>query len=197
MGSAHMFVIFYIFIGLIVCFELYLAIKFIEYFYCACIMNQPPNVDTPKKTRQKIIEQINTYYKNAKTVCDIGSGYGNLARYIQRHTKTKVFALENMAFSAFVSKVIDLFYFGKTKTIWCDAYKYLDKTNKVFDIGIAYLGPIHVQKLKKYKKKVHVLICLDFKLNNIKPVRVIDAGRGYTRYNNKKYPHKLFIYEFK
>jgi tRNA A22 N-methylase len=146
---------------------------------------------------RKVIEQINTYYSDAKNICDIGSGFGFMTRCIARYTKANVIGLENVRFSALVSNILNMFSFGKVKTIRCDAYEYLSKTKKIFDVGIAYLGPKEVQNLKKYKQKMRVLICLDFEIYGLRPVRIVDVGHGFTYFNHKKYPHKLFIYEFK
>ena len=187
----------YFFAAIILYINVYLLLKFIEYFYCAFIARQPPNVTSSNAMKQKVLEQINTCYKNAKNICDIGSGYGSFTRFIAKNTKADVIGIENMAFSAFAAKVLDLFCFRNVKTIKADAYEFLDKTNIVFDVAIAYLGPREVQKLKKYKNKIRVLICLDFEIKNIKPTRIIDVGHGFTTFNHKKYPHKLFIYEFK
>ena len=36
---------------------------------------------------------------------------------------------------------------------------------------------------------------LDFEIEKMRPTRVIDLGYGYTLYNHKKYPHRVFVYE--
>ena len=187
----------YFFIFMLFVIDFYLFFRFAEYIYCAFIIKQPPNVTSSKYMMQKVVEQINTFYGGAKNICDIGSGFGFMTRFVSKHTKSYVIGLENSMFSAFVSKILDTFCFCKIKTIRCDAYKYLENIKNPFDVCIAYLGPKEVQNLKKYKSKMRVLICLDFEINMLKPKRVIDIGHGCTRFNNKLYPHKLFIYEFK
>jgi len=190
-------ILLYLLVIIIFFLDVYLFLKYTEYFYCAFVIKQPPNVTSSKWMMLKVVEQINTYYSGAKSICDIGSGFGYMARFVAKHTKANVVGLENVGFSAFVSNILNMFCFGKVKTIKCDAYEYLAKTKKVFDVGIAYLGPLEVQNLKKYKQKMRVLICLDFEIKDLKPVRIIDVGHGCTRFNYKKYPHKLFIYKFK
>lgn len=184
----------YILVGLFVLLDLFLVLKFIEYIYCAFFHGQPPMVASNKKLRQMVANQINKYYPNAYSVCEIGAGFGGMARYIARHTNATVTGIENMPFSVFVSKFLDIF--SKSKTVWGDAFEYMDKLPGTFDIGIAYLGPKLTPLLKNYTGKMHVLISLDFKVPGIKPVRVVDMGYGNTIYRGKKYPHKLFIYEF-
>ena len=178
--------------------DLFLIIKFIEFVYCANIRFQPPLVSSTRKLRQYVINQIRTNYPNAKTICEIGSGFGGLARVIARNTDANVYALENMPFSALVSKILDLASYCKgNKTIWCDAFKYLDNTPQKFDVAVAFLGPTLTPKIYKYKNKIDVLISLDFEIPKLKPKYVLDIGHGCTVYKKIEYPHKLFIYEFK
>ena len=179
-------------------FDVYLCFKLFEYVYCANIRHQPPLVASNNYERRLVIEQIKNKYSTAKNICEIGSGFGGLARAIARNTPANVYALENMPFSAFISKIADRLSFCKNnKTIWCDAFAYLDNTDLKFDIAIAYFGPTATPMIQKYKDKIKVLISLDFEIKKLKPKHVIDMGRGYTIYKGIKYPHRLFIYEFK
>ena len=188
----------YALLAAVVIFDLYLGIKLFEYIYCASIRHQPPLVASNNYERQLVVEQIKTKYPKAKNICEIGSGFGGLARAIARNTKANVCALENMPFSAFVSRTADrLSHCKNNKTIWCDAFAYLDNTDMKFDVAIAYLGPTATPMIQKYKDKIKVLISLDFEIKNLKPKHVIDMGHGYTIYKRIKYPHRLFIYEFK
>ena len=186
----------YVLTAIIFIVDCYLIIRFIERVYCTCIAKQPPMVATNNKLRQAVVSEINTHYKNAKNICDFGSGFGGLARFIANNTKATVYGLENMPFSVCVSKITDLVRHTKNKTIWTNGFEYMDKTNVFFDVVVAYLGPDAVQKLSKYKNKMRVLILIDFQLKSIKPIRVINVGSGFTRYGGKLYPNKLFIYEF-
>lgn len=182
-------------IGILVCaIEIYALIYLVEYLVAVFIHHQPPYVATNKNSQKKLVQYINKNYPNAKNICEVGSGYGRLARYIGKHTKANVVGLENMPISAFISKFADLFQ-TKSKTIKCDAFEYLKNTNKKFDIAVAYLSPHHATELFKLKNKFKVLISLDFEVANQKPTKTIDLGPGYTLLNHKKYPHKMFIYE--
>lgn len=185
----------YIILASIALIELFMIIYCIEYIICAFILHQPPFVPTNKNTRKLIVQTIKQYYPHTKSVCEIGSGYGTLARLIGKHTNAKVIALENMPFSALLSKILDRLQ-NKSKTIKTDAFEYLAKTKRKFDIGIAYLSPEDSNKLLKYKNKIKTLITIDFAIDKIRPTKIIDAGRGYTKYNHKLYPHKIFIYKF-
>ena len=175
--------------------EIYAFIYLLEYYVAIFVYHQPPYVSTTKKNQKKLVQYINEHYPNAKYICEIGSGYGRMARYIGKHTNANVIALENMPISAFFSKTADLFQ-NKSKTIKCDAFEYLKNTDKKFDVAVAYLSPRYTTELSKFKNKFKVLISLDFESECMKPTETIDAGPGYTLYDNKKYPHKIFIYEF-
>ena len=192
-----MYFITYALLMLVIIFDIYLGIKLFEYIYCASIKHQPPLVASNDFLRKCVIEQIMTKYVKAKNICDLGSGFGGLARAVACNTKAKVYALENMPFSAFVSKTLDkLSHCKNNTTIWCDAFKYLDNTDIKFDVAIAYLGPSHIDRVQKYKNKIKVLISMDFAIKNLKPTKIIEAGHGCTLYKRIKYPHRLYIYEF-
>ena len=194
------FIYFFVYILLVavIIFDIYLGIKSFEYIYCASIRHQPPLVASNQHERQLVVDQIKTKYPEAKNICELGSGFGGLARTIARNTKANVYELENMPFSAFVSKTCDILLRCKNNhTIFGDAFEYLKTTNKHFDIAVAYLGPTATPMIYKYKNKINVLISLDFEIKELKPKYVIDMGRGYTIYKRIKYPHRLFIYEFK
>ena len=165
----------------------------ISYFF----MHQPPFVPSVNKLRKAAVEYIVEFYPNAKNIVEIGSGYGGFAREVAKNTNANVIGIENMPMAALVSFCADLFSKTKSKTVWCDAFDYLDKTDICFDVGLAYLGPDLTPELKKFSKKIKVLISLDFEIPELNPVKVIDLKCGYTIYNRVRYPHKLFIYEFK
>ena len=176
----------------------YLIMFCFEYNMCM-IRHQIPFAASNQRHRRAVSDEINTHYANMKTVCDIGSGYGGLARYIARHSKMRVIGLENMPMTALIAKVGCIFC-PRAKTVWCDAFQYLD-TCDGFDIGIAYMGPGVNNMIGKYKNKFRVIITLDVPIENMRPTRTVEIGHGCTTYgrlgHRRKFPHKLFIYEMK
>ena len=87
--------------------------------YCSFIRRQVPFVPSDKILRGAVVHEINSCYKNASRVIEVGSRFGGLARYIARNTNANVVALENMIFSASVSKFLDFITFQKkSKTVW-------------------------------------------------------------------------------
>jgi len=194
---SFLYVLFYVLLFIIILVDIFLAIKFFEYVYCANIRHQPPMVASNNALRRTVIKEIKTHYPHVKNIVEIGSGFGGMARTVARKTHAHVYALENMPFSVFVSKTLDyLSLCRNNKTVWCDAFQYLNDTDKKFDIAIAFLGPTLTPKLKKYKNKIDVLISLDFEIQKLSPTHIIEIGHGYTIYKKVKYPHRLFIYHF-
>lgn len=188
----------YMVLGTVILVDIYLIVKFIEYVYCANIRHQPPFVPSPNKLRHLVVQEIALNYPDAKNICELGSGFGGLARMIAQKQQANVYALENMPFSVFISKLCDFLTGCKNnKTIHCDIFDYLEKTNIHFDIAIAYLSPSMTPRIQKYRKKIDVLISLDFEIPGITPKRIIELKHGYTIYNKIKYPHRLLVYEFK
>jgi hypothetical protein len=125
----------------------------------------------------------------------VGSGFGGLARAIARGCGISVVALENMPLLAFASKLADAAAGrGKSKTVWCDAFKYVAKSDG-FDLAVAYMGPAANKKLWEHRNKFRVLITLDFPINDAPATRTLDLGDGYTKYGDTLYPHRLYVYE--
>lgn len=173
----------------------YLFLYNLERIICS-VRHQIPFVPSNKDLRNAVIKEIKTHYPNIKTACDIGSGYGGLAREIANKFNVRVWAFENMPFSAFISKMMDMITGTKSKTILCDAFEYIKKSDG-FDIAVAYLGPSVNPRLIELKTKVRVLITLDVPVMGLDAVRTIDLPNGATMYGREKYPHRLFIYEFR
>ncbi len=184
----------YMLVAIVTIFVVYLFVKNIELAICAGRRNVP-FVPSANIMRRAVADEIRTHYPNAKTVCDIGSGYGGLTRHVARDVGIKCVGLENMPFTAAVGYILDCISGTDSKTIWCDAFRYLDSGVR-FDIGVAYLGPWVNNGLTAFSKNFDVLITLDVPVARLTPVRVIDIEHGYTRYGRTKYPHKLFVYEF-
>lgn len=185
----------YIAIFILSVWMVYLFLYNLERIICS-VRHQIPFVPSNKDLRNAVIKEIKTHYPNIKTACDIGSGYGGLAREIANKFNVRVWALENMPFSAFISKMMDMITGTKSKTILCDAFEYIKKSDG-FDIAVAYLGPSVNPRLIELKPKVRVLITLDVPVMGLDAIRTIDLSNGATMYGREKYPHRLFVYEFR
>ncbi len=186
-------IIFYIFTTVLTVFVVYLFIDSTE-LVISRIRHKIPLVPSTKGLRRAVVDEIQTHYPQMRTACDIGSGYGGMARMIARKCDMDVLALENMPFAALVSRVTDRITRTRSKTVWCDAFEYLADCDGV-DIAVAYMGPGFNEELYKYADKFQVLITMVIPAEGLTPTRVITLPHGYTRYGGKKYPHKLFVYE--
>jgi SAM-dependent methyltransferase len=190
--------LFICFVVFIVGLELYWIVRCMEYARCSYYKKQVPFVASDRTLRRAVVAEIVKRYPGAKNICEIGSGYGGLARAIARRTGAKVVALENMPFTYFVARMGDLFTFARNvETIKCDAFEYLKNYDGEFDVAVAYMGPGINDRLAPYMDKFKVLILLDVSMADGGADIVVDLKHGFTRYGHLKYPHKLFIYENK
>ena len=186
----------YVLVAVVACVTVYYGVKFIEYSWNVIVSKKPPFVPAIDTERAAVVQQINLYYPHAKTVLELGAGYGGLARYIARNTSAHVIGVERMPATAFISWTLDKLYRANSRTVWGDVFLYLENMDGRADIAVAYMGPNVTSGLIAYSKKFDVLISVDFAVPEIKPRRVIDVCKGYTRYAGKKYPHRLYVYEF-
>lgn len=186
-------------LGVIITVALFIVIIYLFWKnmeYLACLWRgQIPFVPSPRGLRRALVREINTHYPNMKTACDIGAGYGGLARKIAGECKMRVTAIENMPLCAQISKIGNAMSRAQCYTVCADAFEYL-RTAPKFDIAVAYLGPGVNDRLAEFQNKFKVLITLDVPVGGLVPVRVVNAGPGVTRYGRSKYPHRLFVYEF-
>jgi hypothetical protein len=178
-------------------FILYKSVQNIERAFCVFKFRQIPFVPSAHVLRHAVINEIQTQYPHAKTVMEIGAGYGGFARQIAGETNATVYAIENMPFSFAILRTCNFILRARTCiAIRADAFEYIRNMHKGIDIGIAYLGPEINNRLKPYAKRFRVLITLDAPIRGMRPTRTVDLSRhGATRWNGVEYPHKLFIYE--
>ena len=186
----------YVLVTVIACVTVYYGAKFIEYSWNVIVSKQPPFVPAIDAECAAVANQINVFYPRAKTVLELGSGYGGLARYIARNTNACVIGVERMPATALISWGLDKLCRVKSRTVWGDVFQYLENMDGQADIVVAYMGPEVTAGLVRYANKFNVLISVDFEIPEIKTVRVVDVCDGCTRYRGKKYPHRLYVYEF-
>ena len=187
---------------ILLCFFIFLAgmvvyiwLKAVDYLCCIFVLHQIPFVHSDRRLRDAVVNEI-LNLGAVKSVCEIGGGYGGLARYVARKCNVDVVSLENMFFTCFVAKIASVLPGGKrVQNIRVDAFKYLKNAGRKFDVGVAYLGPVVNARLVDVMPVFDVLIVLDVPIPYVEPVQVIDLGRGFTRYGRFKFPHKVFIYK--
>ena len=166
----------------VACITVYCGVKFIEYSWNVIVSKTPPFVPANSTERAAVVQQINMFYPHAKTVLELGSGYGGLARYIARHTSAHVVGVERMPGAALISWALDKLYRVNSRTVWGNIYQYLEYMHGRVDIAVAYMGPNVTPRLATYSNKFDVLISVDFAIPELKPVRIVDVCNGYTIY---------------
>ena len=185
-----------IFVVLLAGVEFYLLFRVVEHWWCLILKKQIPYMASDKKLRNAVVQYIKKSCLKKPSVCEIGAGYGWLARCVAKKCGASVVALENMPFTFWVAKILQALSGNKSvQWVRCDAFRFLGNCNKKFDVGVAYLGPGVNDRLGDYLWCFDVLIVLDVPIANVKPFDVVDVGGGFTRYGRLKFPHKLFIYK--
>ena len=69
----------YVLLVVVACITVYCGVKFIEYSWNVIVSKTPPFVPANSIERAAVANQINVFYPRAKTVLELGSGYGGLA----------------------------------------------------------------------------------------------------------------------
>lgn len=188
----------WIFIILLAGFELFMLCSIWEHTCSVRIRRQYPPVSCSIKHCRQIVDEITKRYPNARSVVDIGAGHGRLGRAVAHIRGVNVIAIENMRSSVFIMRILNCLCFARgIKVIHADAFEYIKKSRKHFDIGIAYLGPRMNARLMEIAKKFDVIITLDAEIPGVNATRIIDiSGGGHTCYPGVGiFPHRLFIYE--
>lgn len=148
-----------------------------------------PEVPSSFKLRNSIAKQILIEYPNVKTVFDIGSGWGTLGRSIARKIcKARVTGAEMMPTPYIYSSMRHMFI-KNVKFVFGDAFKYLKKTDKIFDVGVVYLLTPEMGHVEKVLDKFKVLITADFPLPNTKPIKIIKLHKDFLG------QHFLYVYK--
>lgn len=175
--------------------EVHVFLKVFDCFVCHA-KKQIPFVPSGKRMRRALVAEIQKHYPQYKTAVDIGAGDCGLARLIARDCNMHVTAIENTALSITLARIKNYIHSAKNvKLVTADAFEYLAKTRKKYDIGIAYLGPSVNGNLINVAGQFRVLITLAVPIPGIKPTRVLKRVGGCTTYGRKWYVNNIYVYE--
>ena len=156
-----------------------------------------PSLPSQRKMRKAVANEITKHYGNAKTVLDIGSGWGGMARGIARILPgARVIGIEKFLLPFSYSFIIWILFGPRNARFFMgDAFKFINREkgkgngNYDFDIGIAYLLTPMMPKVEKVMDKFKVLITLDFPLPNASATRTIKLHKDHLG------QHYLYVYE--
>lgn len=179
----YFYIIFLIAVNIIVWF---IAIEqLIAVFYKVA-----PAVSAGIKKQKAVISVIKTFFPNAKSIIDIGSGWGKLVNSMAfEFPKAKIIGIE-IFILPYIYSLLKSGNLKNLKFIRADAFKYLDNYPDKFDIGISYLLNSEMQNVENFVNKFKVLIAIDFPLPNINPKEKIKLHK------DKHAQHYLYIYKF-
>ncbi|MBN1325349.1 MAG: hypothetical protein JW974_03985 [Alphaproteobacteria bacterium] len=153
------------------------------------IMNHAPSISAGLKSRQAIIDEIIKDFPNAKTIIDIGSGWGTMVNAVaKKNPNIKATGVEIML-APFLFSYISALFKKNVKFVFGDAFKYLKNTNNKFDIGVAYLLSSEMKDVEKFLSNFDVLLALDFPIPNLEPIKKIRLHKDIIK------QHWLYVYK--
>ncbi|MCL2331783.1 MAG: hypothetical protein FWC61_04575 [Proteobacteria bacterium] len=172
-------------------FDLIFVTLAIEMF-AAKVRREAPEVPSSAHLRAAVISEIRKHYSDAKTVLDIGSCYGGMARIIARNfPKMRVLGTERMPLPFTFSKIARIFWREKNVNFrFGDAFRFIKKSDG-YDIGTAYLLTPMMPRVESVADKFRVLLVLDFPLPNRRPTRKFKLHKDLLG------QHWLYVYENK
>lgn len=178
----------YLYLFLFVIFDIIVLVIGIEQLICFT-KNMAPEVPSSSKLRTSVVKQIPIEFPNVKTIVDIGSGWGGMARLIAKsNPDAKVIGLEIMP-SPFVYSKIRGVFIKNLKFVFGNAFKYFAKSDEKFDVGIAYLLTPEMKNVENFLSRFAVLFALDFPLPDIEPAKKIKLHRDSFG------QHYLYVYK--
>jgi hypothetical protein len=148
-----------------------------------------PPVHSGHRLRKAIADYIANEYPDAKTVMDIGSGWGTMVRAVaKRFPNAAVTGVEIMPVP-YLYSIIRCAFVKNTKIFFGNVFKYLKKTDKKFNIGITYLLTTEMKDVEKFLMRFDVLLVLDFCLPDVKPTEKIKLHKDILG------QHRLYVYK--
>jgi hypothetical protein len=158
----------------------------------AVIKKNAPEVPSSRRLRHAVLAEIRKNYPRMKTVAEIGSGWGGFARLCARkNPQMNVVGIELMPMPYWCSQIARFFAGPKNvKFILGDAFAHIGKTGK-YDIGVSYLLPRQMKKVREIRGNFKVLMALDFPLPDAAPTRVVKIYKSFLM----NVYHKLYVYE--
>jgi len=149
-----------------------------------------PEVPSSTKLRNAVVSEIRARYPDAKTVIDIGSGWGGMTRRIAcEFSGASVTGIELMPLSFGCSALAKLFAGpANAKFVIGDAIKFI-KNSDGFDVGVCYCGTALMKDIPSLSDKFKLIISLDFPIPNVRPIKIIKL------HNDGLGQHVMYVYK--
>lgn len=149
---------------------------------------QSPPLPSGARLRQVVSDQI-AQYGSAKTVIDVGSGWGTMVRQIAREFPDKqVWGIERM-FLPYIYSVVRNMFVKNAVLVRGDAFEKICSEDQHYDIGITYLQMNQMARLKEFRNRFDVLLVLDFPFVDLAPTQKIKLHHDLLG------QHYLYIYD--
>lgn len=178
----------YVYLFLFIIFDIVVIFVSIEQMI-SIFMNRAPSISAGPKSRQAVIDEITKNFPNAKTIIDIGSGWGTMARAVAKKIPSaKVTGVEIML-APFVFSFISSAFKKNVKFVFGNAFKYLKEKNNKFDVGVAYLLTSEMRDVEKFLSKFDVLLAVDFPMPGVEPIKKIKLHKDLIK------QHWLYVYK--
>ncbi|MDR1361001.1 MAG: class I SAM-dependent methyltransferase [Rickettsiales bacterium] len=179
----------YLYLVVYIIFDIVLLAYVAEQVICR-IKNIAPEVPSSIRLRDAVSAVIRSEMPDAKTILDIGSGWGGMAKHIAREfPKAKVSGIELMTLP-FVFSWVGGGFSRRVKFIYGNAFKWLAKFgDRRFDVGITYLLSPEMGDVEKFLSRFRVLVVLDFPLPGVQPAKKIKLHK------NIMGQHYIYIYK--
>ncbi|MDR2413202.1 MAG: methyltransferase domain-containing protein [Rickettsiales bacterium] len=154
-----------------------------------CFGKTAPAVSCGYRQRAAVARQIAAEIPNTKTILDIGSGYGAMVRTLAKSLpNAKIIGAEIMPTPWIYSATRHIFV-KNARFVFGDAFKFLRKSNRNFDVGITYLLHSQMRELQEFLPRFKILIAVDFPLPDVKPYKKLKLHR------DRFAQHWMYVYK--
>jgi hypothetical protein len=152
------------------------------------VSGRAPSISTRCKNRDAVVRQIVKEIPNAKTILDIGSGWGAMVKTVARALpNAQVLGIEIMP-TPYIYSLFRCLFVRNARFRMGNVFKFLARRDDNFDVGIAYLLTPEMTKVEKLLSRFKVLLAVDFPLPNVKPYKKVKLHRDFF------IQHWLYVY---
>lgn len=179
---------FWVYFTVLVIFSVLIFLIGLEHLVYAAFGVSPP-LPSGKKLADAVVQQIAVDCPGAKTIVDIGSGWGTMVLNVAKEfPNATVIGLEIMP-TPFICSCIQGRSIKNATFRLGNAFKFLQKKEHRFDVGITYLIPHEMKEVDKFLSQFKILIVLDFPIPARTPYKKVKLHHG------PRAQHWLYVYK--